>query len=221
MVAADMSMLITDLHASSKIIKVDLSKLRVDLSYERDPSRDLVDRITGDWNILAAGILLVSNRGAREGNEVEGGLFLVDGQHRVSHAETAEEAADEISSGVVGLDETEDVIALLGERQQGLRDRAHTGARHEAFLTALELGDEQLELPRRRVGGARVEESRALASQKALGLLDAVELEFDGLVDGRHHRMVVRRQLNLRRMIDSSGLLHGFKDPTMRVRAPV
>src|SRR5215831_12999620 len=88
MVAADMSMLITDLHASSKIIKVDLSKLRVDLSYERDPSRDLVDRITGDWNILAAGILLVSNRGAREGNEVEGGLFLVDGQHRVLAAKS-------------------------------------------------------------------------------------------------------------------------------------
>src|SRR5215831_5872376 len=66
-----------------KIQKVDVNTVKVDLSYERDPSRNLVDRIMGDFHPVAAGILLVSNRGPRSGNgKVEGGLFLVDGQHR-------------------------------------------------------------------------------------------------------------------------------------------
>jgi len=131
--------LISELHASSKIIKVDIGKLRVDLSYERDPSRDLVDRITGDWNILAAGILLVSNRGERNG-EIEGGLFLVDGQHRVLSAKSL--GLKTLDARVIDLSDHPDpgaVEALLRlHANVGLADRAL-----ERFKAQVRAGNEE------------------------------------------------------------------------------
>ena len=72
---------------------------------------------------------------------------VFDGKHRVRHAEAPKHAANQIARGIIGFDEAQNVIALLGERNQGLRDRAHAGARDEAIAAALQFGDGQFELP--------------------------------------------------------------------------
>ena len=134
-------MLISQLHATAKDVQVEIAKIRVDLSYERDPSRDLVDRIHGDWNIIVAGRILVSDRGARpEDGEVEGGLFLVDGQHRVLAAKRLE--IKKLDARVIDLSEHPDpgqVEALLRlHANVGLADRSL-----ERFKAQVRSGDEQ------------------------------------------------------------------------------
>ena len=143
---------------------------------------------------------------------------ILDGKHAVRHAEAAQQAADEIAARVVGLDEADDVVTLLGEREQRLGYRRDAGGGNQTFLTPLQLRQQLLQLARGGIGGARVEEARALATQVALGVLERIELEFDGLVDRRHQWTVAGRQLDPRWMIDESGLFH---DPgTRRSRAP-
>ncbi len=124
------------------------------------------------------------------------------------HTKTVQESADEVPRWIVGLDEAENVVSLLGQGQQRLRDGADARAGDQAILTALQLGEQQLQLTRGRIRGARVKESWALASQETLGLRHALELELDRLIDRRHDRMVAGRQLDLGRMIDSRGLFH-------------
>lgn len=78
-----------ELHATSKIMEVDLAKLHVDLSYQREPSRDLADRIADDWDEVASELILVSDRGPRpDTTKVTGGLFIVNGQHRTLAAKS-------------------------------------------------------------------------------------------------------------------------------------
>ena len=48
---------------------------------------------------------------------------ILDGQHGVGDAEAPQQAPYQIARGVVGLDKAQDVIALLREREQRLRDR--------------------------------------------------------------------------------------------------
>jgi len=137
----EMNLLITDLHAKAKDIKVDIDKIRVDLSYERDPSRDLVDRITSDWNIVVAGRILVSDRGERDPNSgIEGGLFLVDGQHRVLSAK--QQGIKQLDARVIDLSGHPDpgqVEALLRlHANVGLQDRAL-----ERFKAQVRSGNEE------------------------------------------------------------------------------
>lgn len=61
-----------------------LADLQVDRSYQRDPSQGLVDKIAEDFDSVSAELLLISNRGKRPADsEVKGGLWIVNGQHRM------------------------------------------------------------------------------------------------------------------------------------------
>ena len=133
---------------------------------------------------------------------------ILDGKHGVCHAEPPQQAADEIAARVVGLDEADDVVTLPGEGEQGLGYRRDAGGGNQTFLTPLQLRQQLLQLARGGVGSARVEEARALAPQVALGVLERIELEFDGLVDRRHQRTVAGRQLDRGWVVDQSGLFH-------------
>jgi len=76
------------IHANSKIIEVDLIKLQVDGSYQRDINETLVDEIANDWDEIASELILVSDRGKRPADsEVKGGLFVINGQHRSKAAQ--------------------------------------------------------------------------------------------------------------------------------------
>src|SRR6185312_10522998 len=133
---------------------------------------------------------------------------VLDRQHGMGHAEATQEAADQIARRIIGLDETEDVIALLGQREQRLRHGTDTGSRHQTLLASLQLREQQLELARGGIRGTRIEESGPLAAQIALGLLQGLEFELDALIDRRHHRMVVGGELYRWRMIDSGWFFH-------------
>src|SRR6185437_5645948 len=104
---------------------------------------------------------------------------VLDREHGARHAEAPEQAPDEIPARVVGLDEADDVIALLRKREQRLRDRPDARGGDEAVIASLQLRQSELELARRRIGGARVEEPRPLAAQVLQGLLERLELQFD------------------------------------------
>lgn len=79
--------LVEELHAASEIKKVPLAKLRPDMSYQREFSQTLVDEIANNWDLVASELLLVSDRGPRTGDDdVEGGLKIVNGQHRTNAA---------------------------------------------------------------------------------------------------------------------------------------
>src|SRR4029077_9334247 len=122
--------------------------------------------------------------------------------------EAPEDPPDEIAGGVIALDETNDVVALAGEGEQSLRDHPHPGRGDQAVLAPLQLREQQFELTHGRVRAARIIEAGTLPTEIALGLLHGVELEFDRLVDRRHHRVVVGGQLYGGRMIYTRGFLH-------------
>src|SRR5215468_6337576 len=126
----------------------------------------------------------------------------------MGHPEAAEDPPDEIARGVIAFDETNDVVALTGEGEQSLRDHSHPGRGDQAVLAPLQLCEQQFELAQGRVRAARVIEAATLRAQVTLGLFRGVELEFDRLVDRRHHRVIVGWQLYGGRMIDTSGFLH-------------
>lgn len=72
-----------DFHANSKIVEVELDKVKIDRTYQREPSQQLVDQIAANWDEVASELVLISDRGFRpESSDVEGGLWLVNGQHR-------------------------------------------------------------------------------------------------------------------------------------------
>jgi hypothetical protein len=68
-------------HEKSNIVEVELSDLKVDRSYQRDPSQKLVDSIAENWDEVASELILVSDRGQRD-DEQQSGLFVINGQHR-------------------------------------------------------------------------------------------------------------------------------------------
>ena len=101
------SVMTDEIHASSKIEEVSLSKLQVDFSYQRDPSEKIVDEIANDWDIVASELILVSNRGTRSADgEVRGGLFIVNGQHRSKAAQ--KKGMDKIWARVIDLRKVDD-----------------------------------------------------------------------------------------------------------------
>jgi hypothetical protein len=129
------------LHANARDMKVDPTILQVDLSYQRDPSRELVDKIQGEYDEVAAGVILVADRGERpEKGKVKGGLFIVNGQHRTLAA---------IGLNVKRVDAR--VIDLSGEKDPGAVEamlRLRTNVRLpdrslERFKAQLRSGDEQ------------------------------------------------------------------------------
>lgn len=131
---------VRELHETSEIREVELSKLRVDKSYQREPSQALVNQIAGNWDIVASELVLVSDRGLRRDSEIEGGLFLVNGQHRYLAATQLGQTS--IWARVVDLRKEEDPAAIEAafriKTNVGLGDRPA-----ERFKAQLRAGDEE------------------------------------------------------------------------------
>lgn len=73
-----------DFHTKSVIVEMPLEQLKIDRSYQRDPSQTMADEIASKWSIVASELILVSDRGAgREHLWPENGrYYIVNGQHR-------------------------------------------------------------------------------------------------------------------------------------------
>jgi uncharacterized protein DUF6551 len=101
---------VEQLQATSKIRKVNLSELQVDRTYQRDPSMNLVDEIANNWDEVASELLLVSDRGERQGGDVEGGLWIVNGQHRSLAAR--KRGIKSVDARIIDLSDLEDPAAV-------------------------------------------------------------------------------------------------------------
>lgn len=132
--------MIEKLHRTSVIQKVSLEAVRIDRSYQRDPSQSLVEQIAADWDELASELVLVSDRGERDPEgDVEGGLWLVNGQHRSLAARKRGHEA--IWARVVDLSEVEDPAQL--EASLRLKLNIKLGDRPlERFKAQVRAGDE-------------------------------------------------------------------------------
>src|SRR5215471_2071891 len=127
--------------AKSRIGKVDLSKLKVDITYQRTPSPSMVDQIEENWDIVSSELLLVADRGDRpEGGEVEGGLFLINGQHRSLAARR--KGIKSLEARILDLSDEEDPAAIEAHYRLdtgvGLSDKAT-----EKFKARIRAGDEE------------------------------------------------------------------------------
>lgn len=128
------------LHSSSKIQQVPIGTLKFDRSYQREPSMPMVDAIADDWNVVASELILVSNRGERpEGSEIEGGMWVVNGQHRTYAARKL--GHQKIWARVIDLTDVEDPAKV--EAQFRLQTNVRLGDRPlERFKAQLRAGDE-------------------------------------------------------------------------------
>ena len=70
------------LHERSKIKWVDLEDLNIDKSYQRMFSQNWAAEIGSDFDDISAEIILVSDRGDRNGGPIDGGMWVLSGQHR-------------------------------------------------------------------------------------------------------------------------------------------
>lgn len=97
------------LKINSKTADIAIALLKVDRSYQRTPNQTLVDELASDWDIIAAEMILVSDRGERdwgdEEPEWEGRYFIVSGQHRVMAAR--KRGLTKIHARVIDLSEEE------------------------------------------------------------------------------------------------------------------
>lgn len=90
-----------------EVLRID--DLKVDHSYQRDLDVNLVQKIARDYDIAAAGPLVVSRR-------ADGSLYVVNGQHRGAAAKTAGETeviAQVIDTSGVPIDEARRLEAEL------------------------------------------------------------------------------------------------------------
>jgi hypothetical protein len=96
-----------EIHHKSKIMKVPLAQLKVDRSYQRPITQGLLDYLVREYDVIAAELILVSNRGERpEDGKVEGGMFIVSGQHRARAQQVRGEKF--VDARVIDLTEAED-----------------------------------------------------------------------------------------------------------------
>lgn len=124
-------------HANSRIEEVSLDSLRVDRSYQREPSQDLIETIAREWDVVASELVLVSDRGARD--DGNGGLWLVNGQHRSLAAR--KRGDDTIWARVVDLSKLEDPAQV--EAALRLKLNVKLGDRPlERFKAQIRSGDE-------------------------------------------------------------------------------
>lgn len=125
--------------AASRVGKVELTKVKVDPTYQRTPSPTLADEIEQGWDPVSAGILLVSDRGERDPESgVEGGMFLVDGQHRAIGARR--KGIRYLDARIIDMTDEADPAAVEARYRLttnvGLRDRAT-----ERFKAQIRAGD--------------------------------------------------------------------------------
>lgn len=133
--------LVDEIHAQSKIEKVEIAKLQIDYTYQRDPSEALVDQIAAEWDVVASELILVSNRGPRTKDaEVRGGLFIVNGQHRTKAGQ--KKGLLEMDARVIDLKKFDDPAAI--EAGFRLKTNVKLGDRPlERFKAQLRAGDEE------------------------------------------------------------------------------
>lgn len=123
-----------------EVVRID--DLKVDHSYQRDLDVNLVQKIARDYDIAAAGPLVISRRS-------DGSLFVVNGQHRGAAAKTAGETeviAQVIDMSGVPLDEARKIEAelrLKGNTRRGdkvqERFRAQLAAGYRESLAIVEI----------------------------------------------------------------------------------
>jgi len=132
---------VQELHANSRIEKVSLAKLRLDRSYQREQSETLIDLIANDWDVVASELILVSDRGNRpKDGDVEGGLFIVNGQHRSKAA--AKKGLTEIDARIMDLRKHPDP----GMIEAGFRLKTNVGLADrplERFKAQVRAGNEE------------------------------------------------------------------------------
>jgi hypothetical protein len=109
---------VVDLLAAGKIEMVACKDLHVDQVYQREVSRNLVEKIKADWDVAGAGFIVVSRRD-------NGDLYIVNGQHRVAaRMELAIEAGDESGGEIVaqvfdGLNQQQEAqLRLIGNTKR-------------------------------------------------------------------------------------------------------
>lgn len=125
-------------HEKSKIKQVTLTDLKVDRSYQRDPSQRLVDKIAEDWDEVASELILVSDRGERDGNE--GGFFVVNGQHRTIAAR--KRGDKKIWARILDLTDVKDPAKI--EASLRLKTNVRLGDRPvERFKAQIRAGNEE------------------------------------------------------------------------------
>lgn len=129
------------LQATSKIRKVNLADLQVDRSYQRDPSMTLIDTIAENWDEVASELLLISDRGTRpEEDPVDGGLWIVNGQHRSLAAR--KKGIKSVDARIIDLSEHPDPAAV--EAIFRLRTNVRMGDKSiERFKAQLRAGNEE------------------------------------------------------------------------------
>lgn len=130
---------VLDAAAAGTIEVVLLDDLNVDNTYQRDLDHGLVNKIAQEWDIAAAGPIVVSRR-------ADGSMWIVNGQHRAAGAKQAGET--EILAQVVhGLDRAgEAVLRLKGNTRRGdtaqERFRAQVAAGNEESLAILKIAEQ-------------------------------------------------------------------------------
>lgn len=127
--------------AASKVGKVNINGVKIDRSYQRVPSPQLVDRIADDWDVIGSELILVSDRGERpEGSEVDGGLYLVNGQHRSLAAKKL--GIKQLDARIINLHDHPDPASVEAKYRLvlnvGLSDRAT-----ERFKAQIRSGNEE------------------------------------------------------------------------------
>lgn len=127
-------------HEKSTIKQLLIKDLKVDRSYQREPSMRLADDIAENWDEVASELILVSNRGDRpEDSEVEGGLFVVNGQHRTLAARRL--GMTKIWARIVDLSDLDDPARI--EAGFRLKTNVRLGDRPlERFKAQVRSGDE-------------------------------------------------------------------------------
>jgi hypothetical protein len=90
-----------------------IDDIKIDATYQRDLSADLVQQMAREWDITIAGPIVVSRRGR------SGDLYVVDGQHRMAAAKLAGETHI-LAQVVSGLGrKTEAEMRLKGNVRRG------------------------------------------------------------------------------------------------------
>lgn len=137
-----MAQTVDEIHAKSEIKEVDVTKMRIDTSYQRDFSEVLVDDIANNWDAVAAELVTISWRGMRKDdpNGVEGGFFVVNGQHRSKAAQ--KKGLLKIWARVIDLSKEVDPAAI--EAGFRLRTNKRLGDRPlERFKAQLRANDDE------------------------------------------------------------------------------
>lgn len=123
----------------SQIKEVYVTSVRSDKTYQRDLSISMVDDIVENWDEVASELLLISNRGKRpESSEIEGGLWIINGQHRTAAAQ--KKGIKKLWARVIDLSDVEDPVKV--EAALRIKTNVRLGDRPaERFKAQLAAGD--------------------------------------------------------------------------------